>query len=92
MWQRGTLGENSLWGVLSAEGVESGEKGANTQKRAVDSENLVFFLNLPRMKSSFLNKNDERGRCFGFKWQRLSMIFLLMYFSEINVSLLAVYL
>ena len=28
LWQRGTLGENSLWGVLSAEGVESGEKGA----------------------------------------------------------------
>ena len=51
----------------------------------MDSESLVFFLNLPKVESSFLNKNDERGRCFGFKWQKLSMIFLLMYFSEINV-------
>lgn len=56
------------------------------------SESLVFFLNLPKVESRFLNKDDERGSCFRFKWQRLLMIFLLMYFSEINVSLLAVYL
>lgn len=42
-----------------------------TLKRAVDGRNLVFFLDLPRVESSFLNKDDKERQMFGFKWQRL---------------------
>ena len=52
----------------------------NVQMGHVGSVKFVFFLNLLGMKSSFLNKDGERGTCFSFKWHKHSMIFLLMYF------------
>ena len=61
----------------------------SSQKKTVGSEISVFFLNRLRVESIFLMGN-ERGSSLGFKWHRLPVILLLVYFSGINVCLFIV--